>query len=185
MLKAVEINNTNAENNSLKQLYDSAFPEEEQMLPYNQLIHIRNFLDLDYTAYYDNDILVGMTMVFILPRYNFGAYFAVREDLRGKGYGKKILTALLEKYSKGKPFIVGAQSPLQTNASNLDIRKRRHAFYLREGLRDTGIYYTDDEGKTYTIMRNSNEPFTQKDKDETYSLILSACEKCQVNNINN
>ena len=166
MLKSVQINSTNVNNDELKKIYESAFTGGEQY-PYSDIIRIvkESGEHCDYTAYYDGDLLVGLTMVYLLKRFNFGAYFAVREDLRGKGYGQTILTSLLEKYSKGNPFIIGAESPLKEKAPNQEIRKRRHAFFIRKGLRDTGITYNYN-GVLFTIMSNSNAPFSQEDFDE-------------------
>ena len=171
MLKSVQINSSNVSDEGLKKIYESAFSGVEQY-PYSDIIRIvkESGENLDYTAYYDGDLLVGLTMIFILKRFNFGVYFAVREDLRGKGYGQTILTSLLEKYSKGNPFIIGAESPLEENAPNLEIRKRRHAFYIRKGLRDTGVSYNYN-GVLFAVMSNSNEPFYQKDADEIYAML--------------
>lgn len=43
-------------------------------------------------------------------------------------------------------------------------RKRRHAFYLRNGMRDTGANRTYN-GITFTILSNSDESFTLQDYD--------------------
>ena len=82
---------------------------------------------------------------------------------------------ILEKYRKGNPFIVDVESPLLADVPNLDIRKRRHDFYLRNRLKDTGFYYTDN-GASFTIMSNNEEPFTQKDFDEISCFFRSSKE---------
>lgn len=169
MLKTVHINSTNADDPELRRLYGTAFPVEEQ-IPYDDLIHLLDAMDIDYTAYYDDEMLVGLTMVLRQPRYNWGWYFAVREELRGKGYGQQILSALLDKYRGGNPFIIDIESPLQADAPNPEQRHRRHAFYLRNGLKDTPTSRTF-EGITYTIMSNSNAPFTQQDYDDILSAL--------------
>ena len=166
MLRTVQVNGSNANNEEIRKIYESAFTGGEQY-PYPDIIRIitDNPENSDFTAYYDGDLLIGLTMVYILKRFVFGGYFAVREDLRGKGYGEKILTGLLEKYSKGKPFIIGVESPLEQNAPNPEIRKRRHAFFIRKGLRDTGVSYNYND-VLFTIMSNSEEPFSQQDINE-------------------
>ena len=166
MLKAVQINSTNVNNKELQKIYESAFTGGERH-PYPAIIRIitESGENCDYTAYYDGDLLVGLTMVCILKRFTYGAYFAVREDLRGKGYGQTIFTSVLEKYSKSNPFVIDAESPLEENAPNLEIRKRRYAFFIRNGLRDTGVR-TNYNGVLFNFLSNSNEPFSQKDFDE-------------------
>ena len=174
MLKTIEINSGNADNQALRQLYGSAFPVEEQ-IPYNDLIYLLDKLDIDYTAYLDGEAFVGLTMVFRLNRYNWGWYFAVCEELRGKGYGQEILSALLKKYRDRRPFIIDIESPLQADAPNPEQRQRRHAFYVRNGLKDTPTSRTFD-GITYTIMTNSDEPFTQQDYDDIIAALRSVWE---------
>lgn len=173
-MKLVQINSSTADNEQLRQLYESAFPEQEQ-IPYDDLINLLDRLDIDYTAYLDGDTFVGLTMVLRLPKYNWGWYFAVRDELRGKGYGQKILTALLKKYQGGRPFIIDIESPQQSDAPNPEQRQRRHGFYLRNGLKDTPTSRTFD-GITYTIMTNSDEPFTQLDYDDIIASLRSVWE---------
>ena len=174
MLTTIDINSRNADNQALRQLYGSAFPVEEQ-IPYNDLIYLLDKLDIDYTAYLDGEAFVGLTMVLRLNRYNWGWYFAVCEELRGKGYGQEILSALLKKYRDRRPFIIDIESPLQADAPNPEQRQRRHAFYVRNGLKDTPTSRTFD-GITYTIMTNSDEPFTQQDYDDIIAALRSVWE---------
>ena len=62
MLHAIEINSSNADNKELKQLYETAFPAEEQ-IPYDELIQLLDAMNIDYTAYHEGEVLVGFTMV--------------------------------------------------------------------------------------------------------------------------
>ena len=174
MLRLVEINSSNADYEQLRRLYETAFPVQEQ-IPYDDLIHLLDAMDIDYTAYYDDEMLVGLTMVLRLQRYNWGWYFAVREDLRGKGIGQGILTAVLDKYRDERPFIMDIESPLQPDAPNPEQRKRRHAFYVRNGMKDTGTSRTWD-GLTFTILTNSEEPFTQQDYDDIVAALRAVWE---------
>ena len=164
MLRAKAINSGNADDVELRRLYETAFPAQEQ-IPYDDLIHLLDAMDIDYTAFYDDETLVGLMIVLRLPRYNWAWYFAVKEELRGKGFGHDILSCILDKYHEGHPFIMDIESPLQPDAPNPEQRRRRHAFYLRNGMKDTGTSRTWD-GLTFTILTNSDEPFTQQDYDD-------------------
>lgn len=175
MMKSLDINSERARDGELKRLYETAFPVEEQ-IPYDDLIHLLQVMDIDYTAYYEGEMLVGMTMVLRLPRYNWGWYFAVREELRGKGYGQGILTSVLDKYRDGVPFVIDIESPVQTDAPNPEQRRRRHAFYLRNGLKDTDTKRTYN-GITFTILSSSDEPFTQDDYEDIVTALRAAWEK--------
>ncbi len=174
MLTTRQINSGNADNEELRRLYETAFPEQEQ-IPYEDLIELLDKMDIDYTAYYDDDMLVGLTMVLRLPRYNWAWYFAVRDELRGKGYGQSILSMVLEKYRNGHPFIMDIESPYQPDAPNPEQRRRRHAFYVRNGFKDTPTSRTWD-GLTFTILTNSDEPFTQQDYDDIVAALRAVWE---------
>ena len=174
MLRTVRINNSNANDAELRHLYTTAFPEEEQ-IPYDDLVSLLDSMDIDYAAYYENEMLVGLTMVLRLPHYNWGWYFAVRKELRGKGYGQGILTAVLDKYCGENPFVIDIESPLQPDAPNPEQRKRRHAFYLRNGLKDTGTNRSYND-ITFTILSSSDKPFTQDDYDEIVTALRTAWE---------
>ena len=174
MLRTVQINSGNADNVELRRLYETAFPVQEQ-IPYDDLIHLLDVMDIDYTAFYDDEAFVGLTMVLRLPRYNWWWYFAVREESRGKGFGQEILGCILDKYREGRPFIMDIESPLQPDAPNPEQRRRRHAFYLRNGMKDTGTSRTWD-GLTFTILTNSDEPFTQQDYDDIVAALRAVWE---------
>lgn len=174
MLRTIEINSGNADNEQLRQLYETAFPVEEQ-IPYNELIYLLDAMDIDYVAYYDGEMLVGFTMVLRLPKYIWGWYFAVRDELRGKGYGQEILSAVLAKYRNERPFVIDIESPLQADAPNPEQRRRRHAFYVRNGMKDTPTSRTWD-GLTFTIMTSSDEPFTQQDYDDIVAALRAVWE---------
>ena len=172
MMRTIQINGTNVNDEQLRRLYSTAFPVEEQ-IPYDDIIRLIEVMDIDYTAYYEGETLLGLTMVLRLPRYNWGWYFAVREELRGKGIGQEILTTVLDKYHEGHPFVIDIESPLQSDAPNPEQRRRRHAFYLRNGLKDTGANRTYN-GITYTIMTNSDAPFTTRDYDDIVNALRAA-----------
>ena len=175
MLKEVIIDSNTAHDKELRRLYETAFPEGEQ-IPYDELVHLLELMDIDYTAYYDDEMLVGFTMVLRLPRYNWGWYFAVREELRGKGIGQEILSAVLDKYRDGNPFVIDIESPLQSDAPNPEQRRRRHAFYLRNGLKDTGANRTYNN-ITFTILSSNDAPFTEQDYDEIVAALRAAWEQ--------
>ncbi len=159
----------------LRRLYETAFPVGEQ-IPYDDLIHLMDVMDIDYTAYYEGEMLVGFMMVLRLPKYNWGWYFAVREELRGKGYGQGILSDTLDKYRNRNPYIIDIESPLQADAPNPEQRKRRHAFYLRNGMKDTGAYRTYN-GITFTVLSSSDEPFTAQDYDDIVAALRAGWDK--------
>ena len=202
-MKTKQINAANADG-QVRQLYESSFPEGEQ-IPWEDLMRLVEEMPLDFTAYYDGvevmgqrelsqacldfaesrqnsteDRFIGFTIVFSRPAYNWFWYFAVREDLRGKGLGQQILTLLIERY-KGRTCVLDMEAieqrvPLKQldspngqnstqNCANMEQRKRRHDFYLRNGFRDTHVYRTYND-ITMTIMMLGEGTFTMQDWDE-------------------
>jgi len=160
-MKAKQITQENADN-QIKELYQSAFPKEEQ-IPWNDLLQLISRMPLDFTAYYDGEDFIGFTIVYQRKTFNWFWYFAVREELRGKGYGQEILSLLIDRY-KDSTNILDMESPEQP-CDNMEQRKRRHGFYLRNGFRDTHVYRTF-EGITYTIMMMGEGTFTGQDYDD-------------------
>ena len=75
----------------LRQLYETAFPREEQ-IPWGDLMRLTDAMSLDFTAYHDDGQLVGLTVVYPRKTFNWFWYFAVREELRGRGIGQMILS---------------------------------------------------------------------------------------------
>ena len=120
-------------------------------------------MPLDFTAYYEDGDFIGFTIVYPRKSFNWYWYFAVRDELRGKGYGQQILTMLLEHY-KGQTCVLDMESPTQV-CDNIIQRKRRHEFYLRNGFRDTNVYRTYND-ITMTIMMIGPGTFTMNDWDE-------------------
>ena len=154
-------NEVNADE-KIRQLYESAFPEGEQ-IPWKDLIRLIREMPLDFTTYYDDNTFIGFTIVYPRESFNWYWYFAVREELRGKGYGRQILTLLKERY-KGQTCVLDMESPTQ-DCENIAQRKRRHDFYLRNGFRDTNVYRTYN-GITMTIMITGEGTFTMQDWDD-------------------
>ncbi len=146
----------------LKSLYQESFPEDEQ-IPWEELMRLVGEMPLDFTAYYNEDEFIGFTIVYLRKPFNWFWYFAVREDLRGRGYGQQILTQLIRRF-EGQTCVLDMESPNQI-CDNVEQRKMRHEFYLRNGFRDTNVYrYYNDI--LMTIMMIGDGSFTMKDWDD-------------------
>ena len=161
-MKEIQITSAYIGRQELRQLYQTAFPEEEQ-IPWKELMRLVDEMPLDFTAYYEGEEFIGLTIVYPRKTFNWFWYFAVREELRGKGYGQQILTQLIERY-KGQSNILDMESP-DHPSPNPEQRRRRHGFYLRNGFRDTQVYRTFDDN-TFTIMMMGEGTFTKEDYDE-------------------
>ncbi len=99
------------EGQKIMQLYETEFPEDEQ-IPWDDLMRLVGEMPLDFTAHYDGEAFVGFTIVYPRKSFNWFWYFAVREELRGKGFSQQILTQLIVRY-KGQPFALDMESTTQ------------------------------------------------------------------------
>lgn len=132
----------------LKKLYVGAFPADERA-PFYLLKKNAKKGRGEMLAAYDNNKLIGM--VYIIGNTDLGYlfYFAIIPELRGKGYGSKILSLLHERYSSGRLFL--AREMLDKSADNYSQRVRRHEFYLKNGFTDLNA--TIKEGSVvYDVM---------------------------------
>ena len=131
----------------IKRLYRSAFPRIE-LKPFRfimrqyrngeaELFSIESnegrFAGLAFTVKYRDIVMLD--------------YFAVHPKVRGKGIGSRALQMLKAKYSDSR-FILEIESTDEP-CRNLEARKKRREFYLRNGMRPTGftahVFFTDLE----------------------------------------
>ena len=162
MLTEKQITKDNADE-SIRRLYETAFPQGEQ-IPWEDLVRLIEAMPLDFTAYYEDEQFIGFTITYPRRTFNWFWYFAVREELREKGYGRRIFSQLMKKY-QGQPSVLDMESPYQEPCPNPEQRKRRHAFYVRQGFRDTHLFKTYN-GITMTIMMAGPGTFTMQDWDD-------------------
>lgn len=121
----------------IEKIYTPAFPDNER-IPFERL---RPTLcdNRILSAAYDNDVLIGMTVVFIYKDIVYLAYLAIGEEYRGHGYGTQVLHLLREQYPDMRIVIdIEQQDP---HADNAEERRKRKDFYLRNGYEDTGVRY--------------------------------------------
>lgn len=164
------ITSVDVDDAALRELYESAFPVEEQ-IPWRDLMQLTGTMPLDFTACYDGGQLLGFTIVYPRRSFNWFWYFAVPEPLRGKGVGQTILGRMLRRYD-GQTIILDMESPLQA-CDNIAQRRRRHEYYLRNGFRDTGVERSFGP-VTMTIMIRGEGTFTPADYDEILAELRAA-----------
>jgi len=149
-------------NQEIQQLYESSFPVEEQ-IPWASIVKLVDNMPLDFTVYYEDSKLLGFTIVYPRPSFNWFWYFAVKPELRGKGIGQTILSSLIKKY-ENQSNIMDIEEP-RPDSVNAEQRRRRHDFYVRNGFRDTGVGRTFD-GAEMTILMSGEGTFTMSDYDQ-------------------
>lgn len=123
----------------LYDLYDKAFPEQEKKtLQIMENLVADNRMEM--LAMVDEDEFVGLAINLIDTEQNRALldYYAIVPEKRSGGYGSKGLEVLLDRF-KNQKYIFEIETQ-DEKAENAEERKRRKAFYLRNGLKETGLF---------------------------------------------
>ena len=118
-------------NNFMKRV----FPEDE-LIPMWLIVLLTKKKNHKFSAYYDNDLFVGVLYTIEKDNTVFVFYLAVNDKIHSKGYGSKLLTTLFEE-NEGKDITLFIETMDDKNASNYEQRIKRLAFYERNGFVDT------------------------------------------------
>lgn len=118
----------------IRQLYQSAFPADERA-PFALLAAKAARPNVDWWAVFDGDTFVGF-MYIVLYKEDLGYlfYFAIEENLRGRGYGSASISALKREYADKRLFL--AMEEMDEAAENFEQRKSRKQFYEFNGFCD-------------------------------------------------
>lgn len=169
-----------------KALQKRAFPKEEQYpLWAMRLMAVQK--GVDYRAFYDEGLFCGIAYTSVTDRMLYVLYLAVNDALRSQGYGTRILS-LLKEQNPEKEITLNIE-PLDKQAKNYEQRKRRMAFYCRNGFSDTGYRLVDVTGE-YSILSTADS-FSAGDYRRAISQIgmnfykpkIIACMKKKGNNL--
>lgn len=79
-------------------------------------------------------------------------YLAVISSERGKGYGSKMLSAIKTDLPAGAVMLEIERTDLAANGEELETRTRRKAFYIKNGVTETGVTTVADGGIGYEIL---------------------------------
>ena len=121
-------------------LYEQSFSEIEKV-PLENLRRVLGkgaVLDI-----FEDGGFVGFVYSFISGDAMIIIYFATAPELRGKGYGSRILDSIRGMYRDKRIFLI--TEPIDDTAPDNDLRIRRQDFYRRNGCRDTGIRILSDD----------------------------------------
>ncbi len=121
----------------VKRIYFNSFPKNERM-PFPMMVAMSKLWNTEFLGFYDGDKLCGFVYLAHNRKIVFVMFLAVEETLRSKGYGSAILWELQNMY-RDKKIIISIE-PCDKNAPGIEfeLRKRRKAFYMRNGYQETG-----------------------------------------------
>ncbi len=137
----------------VKQIYFEAFPPKERM-PFPLMVAMSKLWNTRFWSFYDNNTLCGLVYLARSRKIVFVMFFAVEKSLRSKGYGSAILQEVQSRYPDKK--IIISIEPCDECAPDIELRKRRKAFYLRNGYRETG-YFMKLNGVVQEIIISNGE----------------------------
>ena len=136
-MRIIQIDGTCPDIKKIKRLYDRSFPDDER-IPFRHLLNTLNSERIMH-AYYDEDVLVGMTFVFLKDDMVYLSYICVSDEIRNKGYGTEILKAVQCEFS-GYRVVIDIEE-LKPESDNYEERVRRRNFYLHNGFVSCDVFY--------------------------------------------
>ena len=119
----------------VKRIYFESFPKSERM-PFPLMVAMSKLWNTDFLGFYEEDTLCGFIYLAHNRKIVFVMFFAVDAALRSKGFGSAILQEIQKKYPTKK--IIISIEPCDETAPDIEIRKKRKAFYLRNEYKETG-----------------------------------------------
>lgn len=131
-----------------KRLYTEAFPKVERA-PLSALKRRAKKKSSDCISVYDGDRFVGLLNLIYDRDVVFLFFFAVAADVRGQGYGTRILAALKEQHPDSR-IVINIEIPDETSPNSAQ-RVRRKQFYLRCGFTDCH-YNLIERGVEYEVL---------------------------------
>lgn len=117
-------------------LYEKAFPRSEKKSIF-MILSMQKCGATDIWYFEENGKFLGLAITINSPDIILVDYFAVSEKLRGKGYGERMLKAIIQHY-EGRGVFLEIEVPYEW-ADNYKDRLRRRSFYVdRVGLTPMG-----------------------------------------------
>ena len=109
---------------------------------------------VDFLAIYDDEELIGFTYLVTHKDLTLVFYLAIDESFRSKGYGKKAIDAIKNKYPNNT--IILDIEAIDEQAENYEQRLRREKFYLKNGFRPSNLKYIEGTRK-YDPLINGDD----------------------------
>ncbi len=124
----------------LIEIYKNSFPQSEK-IPMWLLLIMTKRKCVEFLAFYDENTFCGFTYLIHNDRTTFILYLATDKKVRSKGYGKKILQSISDKYSFNN--IVLNIETVDKESDNYEQRLRRQNFYLNNDFKQAGFKIYD------------------------------------------
>jgi len=127
------ITSTMPELPQVEALYNAAFPAEERPFSVKDaMAYIEKNGNVELAAAFDEGVMVGFYAIEVRENHIYLQFIAVNQQIRGKGYGGRILSKLLEE-NKDRVFFASIEKPVP-GEDGFEIKTRRQQFYERNGM---------------------------------------------------
>lgn len=161
-------------------LNKEAFPNSERMDIEETLRNIHT-KGLEVWAVYEKERFIGFYELSKVKSVCYLSFLAVDKQLRGKGYGKSVLS-LIKQTNSNFCIVLDIEKINNTEANN-EQRKTRKKFYLNNGYYETGYFLLNNGVKTEILCSNKKFPLDDfrclikelKDKRFQFQLFYGTC----------
>lgn len=148
---------TSPELKDVARLYEGAFPENERW-GLDAVLNDKSGIS-ELLGIFEGDMFCGFVILLNFKDITHIIYFAVEESMRGHGCGSKALR-LIREAKPGNRLLVDIEREMP-DAENNEQRRRRKAFYERNGYREANVHYNWN-GESYEIMILDGEITTRE-----------------------
>lgn len=150
----------------VKKLYHEAFPRNESA-PFSVLTFFAKKRKAKFCGIYDKDTFVGLVYNIYYRDIVYIYYLAIEKELRGKGYGSRVLETLKQKYRERR--IILMMEEMDENSDNYEERVKRQKFYHNSGFID--LNYKVKEAKVVYEMLEADNVKRQVSRGEYMDLM--------------
>ena len=148
-------------------LYEDAFPYAERR-DKSETLRVLQKDQYRFCVLTEEDRFIGIMLFWVIGKTLFLEHFAIRRDLRGKGYGSAALALLKE---MDLPIILEMEPPEE------DYQIKRYDFYKRNGFVMTphhhvqAKYHIGDEDLVLKIL-SYPDPVSREEYGDFYSFLM-------------
>ncbi|MCR5184549.1 MAG: GNAT family N-acetyltransferase [Bacilli bacterium] len=146
-------------------LYLSSFPASERPPLRYFYQGLEKNKENELYAYYDDDVFIGFSYLTSYKDIIYIFFLAVKESLRNKGYGSKILTII--KDNNPDKVILLCYEEVDTKYKDYLSRKKRKDFYIKNGFKKNGLK-TDEYGVIFETAYIGKHPVSFQDYEQIF-----------------
>ena len=150
----------------MKKLYNEAFPKNERV-PFTILKLLLRKEKAKFYGIYDENNFVGLVYNVFYKDIVYIFYLAINQELRGQGYGSKVLDSIKSKYKHSRIILMIEE--IDEKSKNYKDRIKRRNFYYNNGFKN--LNYKIREANVIYEMLGYSEDNKKVTNKEFYELM--------------